>query len=222
MPGPKTKMTAIILAGGNSIRMGENKAFLQIQGVPIIIRICTLLRHLFEEIIIVTNQKDLFNDFDSKIYTDLIPNKGALGGLYTGIFFSTFQYSFCVACDMPFLNGNLVQFLIKNINGEDAIVPRTADGLQPLHAIYSKSCLGPMKDVIAKGKRRVTDFGYGFSDFDCSQAGALLERTPPDTGDGIWNYYIGQCGARLERATANNHDTVWDHIWSGCGRRISD
>ena len=158
MPTHKTKMTAVILAGGNSIRMGENKAFLQIQGVPIITRICTLLRHLFEEIIIVTNQKDLFKDFDSKIYTDLIPNKGALGGLYTGIFFSTFQYSLCVACDMPFLNRNLVQFLIKNINGEDAIVPRTADGLQPLHAIYSKSCLGPMKDAIARGKHRITDF----------------------------------------------------------------
>ncbi len=158
MPTHKIKMTAIILAGGNSIRMGENKAFLRIQGVPIITRICTLFKHLFQEIIIVTNQRDLFMDLDSKIHTDLIPNKGALGGLYTGIFFSTFQYSFCVACDMPFLNRNLVQFLIKNINGEDAIVPRTADGLQPLHAIYSKNCLAPIKDVIAKGKQRVTDF----------------------------------------------------------------
>ncbi len=158
MPESKAKMTAIILAGGNSIRMGENKAFLQIEGVPIIIRIHTLLKELFEEVVIVTNQKDLFRDLDSNVYTDLLPNKGALGGLYTGIFYSSFQYSFSVACDMPFIKRSLVQFLIKNAKDEDAIVPRTSDGLQPLHAIYSKTCLSPMKKVIEQGKRRIIDF----------------------------------------------------------------
>lgn len=177
MPGPTTKMAAIILAGGSSIRMGENKAFLQIDGIPIITRICNLLRNLFEEIIIVTNQKDLFEGYHSKIYSDLIPDKGALGGLYTGIFFSTFQYSFCVACDMPFLNGNLIQFLIRNLKDEDAIVPRTADGLQPLHALYSKKCLGPMKDVIEQGKHRITDF-YGLVRVKIVDEGDFLHLDP--------------------------------------------
>ncbi len=151
-------MTAVILAGGNSVRMGENKAFLQINGVPIINRIYTLLEDLFEEVIIVTNQKDLFKSFDSKITADLLPNKGALGGLYTGVFFSSFHYSFCVACDMPLLNRSLIQFLITKANHEDAVIPRTADGLQPLHAIYSKACLGPMKKVIEQDKQRIVDF----------------------------------------------------------------
>ena len=158
MSQSKTKMTAIILAGGKSIRMGANKAFILIDGVPIIARIQTLFKELFEEVIIVTNQKDLFKDFDSKIYTDLFPNKGALGGLYTGIFFSSFQYSFCVACDMPFIGKTLVQLLIKNTKGEDVIVPRTRDGLEPLHAIYSKNCLGPIKGVIEEGKYKIIDF----------------------------------------------------------------
>ncbi len=87
MPEPRTNMTAIILAGGNSIRMGENKAFIKIDGVPIITRIHTLFKELFEEVIIVTNQKDLFENFGAGTYTDLIPDKGALGGLYTGLFF---------------------------------------------------------------------------------------------------------------------------------------
>jgi len=138
--------------------MGENKAFIPIQGVPIINRIHTLFKDLFEEVIIVTNQEGLFANFDSRIYTDLLPNKGALGGLYTGIFFSRFQYSFCVACDMPFIKKSLVQYLIRNIRDEDVIVPRTRDGLQPLHAIYSKNCLGPIKEIIEQGRCKIIDF----------------------------------------------------------------
>jgi molybdopterin-guanine dinucleotide biosynthesis protein A len=112
---------------------------------------------LFQEVIIITNQKGIFNNFDSKIYSDLIPNKGALGGLYTGIFFSSFQYSFCVACDMPFIKKSLVQYLINSIEDEDVIIPRTKDGLQPLHAIYSKMCLDPIKHTLEKGEYKIID-----------------------------------------------------------------
>jgi molybdopterin-guanine dinucleotide biosynthesis protein A len=137
--------------------MGENKAFIKVDGVPIINRIHDLFKELFQEVIIVTNQKGIFKDFDSKIYSDLIPNKGALGGLYTGIFFSSFHYSFCVACDMPFIKKSLVQYLINNIEDEDVIIPRTKDGLQPLHAIYSKKCLDPIKSTIEEGKFKIID-----------------------------------------------------------------
>jgi molybdopterin-guanine dinucleotide biosynthesis protein A len=158
MSEAKTNMTAIILAGGNSIRMGQNKAFVPIDGVPIIRRIHTLLTELFDEVIIITNQNDLFKNLDSRIYADLLPDKGALGGLYTGVFFSRFDYSFCVACDMPFIKGSLVQFLIRNRDNADAVVPRTSDGLQPLHAIYSKRCLDAMRRVIDQGKYKIIDF----------------------------------------------------------------
>jgi len=153
----KYKTTGIILSGGKSIRMGENKAFIDIDGVPIIHRIHNLFKELFQEIIIVTNQKELFSNFESKIYSDLFPNKGALGGLYTGIFFSTFNFSFCVACDMPYIKKSLVQYLLNHIKDDDVIVPRTKDGLQPLHAIYSKNCLGPIKKVIEQGKYKIID-----------------------------------------------------------------
>ena len=151
-------MTGIILSGGKSIRMGENKAFIEIEGVPIIRRVYNLFKELFQEVIIVTNQKELFSNFDSKIYSDLFPDKGALGGLYTGIFFSTFNYSFCVACDMPFIKKSVVQHLINHIQDDDVIVPQTRDGLQPLHAIYSKNCLEPIKLTIEQGKYKILDF----------------------------------------------------------------
>ena len=151
-------MTGIILSGGKSIRMGEDKAFIEIEGVPIVRRIYNLFKELFQEIIIVTNQKELFSNFDSRIYSDLLPNKGVLGGLYTGIFYSTFNYSFCVACDMPFIKKPLVQYLMNHLQENDVIVPRTKDGLQPLHAIYSKNCLEPIKKIIEQGKYSIIDF----------------------------------------------------------------
>jgi len=151
-------MTGIILSGGKSLRIGENKAFIQVEGIPIIKKIHNLFRELFQEIIIVTNQKELFSDFKSRIFSDLIPDRGVLGGLYTGIFFSTFSYFFCVACDMPFIKKAVVQYLIEKTEGYDVIVPKTSDGLQPLHAIYSKNCLNAITKVMEKGNYKILDF----------------------------------------------------------------
>jgi molybdopterin-guanine dinucleotide biosynthesis protein A len=153
----KNRLTGVILSGGQSIRMGKNKAFVEIDGIPIIQRIHNLFEKLFQEIIIVANQKEPFKNISSKIYSDLIPKRGVLGGLYTGLFFSSFQYSFCVACDMPFLKESVIEYLIKRIQNDDVIVPRTKDGLQPLHAIYSKMCLGPIKHIIEEGKYKILD-----------------------------------------------------------------
>lgn len=151
-------MTGIILSGGKSIRMGKNKAFIEIGGTPIINRVYTVFEKLFEEIIIVANQKELFLNLNAKIYSDLLPDRGALGGIYTGLFFSSFQHTFCVACDMPFLNESVIQYLINSIQEYDVVVPKTKDGLQPLHAIYSKSCLGSIKKIIDQGKLKIIDF----------------------------------------------------------------
>ena len=73
------QITGLILSGGKSSRMGKNKAFVQIAGTPIIHRIHNLFKKLFQEVLIVTQEKDLFSDLDSKIYSDIIPNRGALG-----------------------------------------------------------------------------------------------------------------------------------------------
>jgi molybdopterin-guanine dinucleotide biosynthesis protein A len=154
----KEGLTGIILSGGKSLRMGSDKAFIKIDGIPIIRRIYDLFEKIFNEIIIVTNRKELYSGFNAKIVTDLILDYGALGGLYTGLFFSSNQYAFCVACDMPFLKESIIRFLIKQTDHYDAVVPKTEDGLQPLHAIYSKSCLAPIKKLIDQGGYKIIDF----------------------------------------------------------------
>lgn len=155
---PIAKISGIILSGGKSSRMGKNKAFIEIDGVPIIQRICNLFKTLFSEILIVTNEAELFQAFEeARIHTDLIPDQGVLGGLYTGIFYASYPYAFCVACDMPFLRGPLIRYLIGKIENYEVVVPKTRDGLQPLHAIYSKNCLGPIKKIMEQGKLKVID-----------------------------------------------------------------
>jgi molybdopterin-guanine dinucleotide biosynthesis protein A len=151
-------MTGIILSGGKSIRMGVNKALIKIEGTSIINRTHILFKKLFNEIIIVTNEKTVFGNLDAKIYSDLIPEQGVLGGLYTGLFFSKYACSFCVASDMPFLRKSLIEYLISKRSDYDVVVPRTKDGLQPLHAIYSKNCLEPIKSAIEQEKYKIIDF----------------------------------------------------------------
>ena len=138
--------------------MGKNKAFIEIDGVPIIRRIHNLFKTLFSEIVIVTNERKLFQDFDAKIYPDLIPDGGVLGGLYTGVLYSSFPHAFCVACDMPFLKSAVIQYLIEKIEDYDVVVPRTEDGLQPLHAIYARNCLNPISKIMEQKHFKIIDF----------------------------------------------------------------
>jgi molybdopterin-guanine dinucleotide biosynthesis protein A len=94
------KTTGIILSGGKSLRMGgQNKAFLKIEGIPIVKRIQILFERIFEEIIIVTDQEELFSDFNAELWRS-DPCRSSRRTLYA--FYSSFPFSFC-ACDMPFL-----------------------------------------------------------------------------------------------------------------------
>jgi molybdopterin-guanine dinucleotide biosynthesis protein A len=153
----KKQMAGVILSGGKSLRMGQDKAFIEIAGLPMIERILRVLGDLFEETLVVANQTDPYRRLDTSVYTDAIPGRGALGGLYTGLLFSSFDTAFCVGCDMPFLSPSLISYLADEIEGHDAVVPRTADGLQPLHAVYSKTCLGAIRRVIDENKEKIID-----------------------------------------------------------------
>ena len=150
-------VTGIILAGGKSTRMGKTKALIEIQGIPIIERICVLFKKLFQEVWIITDQGELFKGLGAKLHDDLIPNLGALGGLYSGLVLSSFPHSFCVACDMPFLRESLIDYLLCQIDGFAAVVPKTNDGWQPLHAVYSKECLEAINEIVAEKKTKIID-----------------------------------------------------------------
>lgn len=153
-------MTGIILAGGENTRMGKNKAFLQVKGKKIIDRTMEIFGEIFEEIILVTNSNSIleYEHFTCQLVTDLIPGKGSLGGIYTGLFYSSSFYSFVTACDMPFLNKEFIKYLTTRLDNFDVIVPRSPDGLQPLHAFYSQRCLKPVEELLKKDNLKITAF----------------------------------------------------------------
>jgi len=153
-------MTGIIIAGGKNTRMGREKAFLDIGGERIIDRILSIYRDLFDEVIIVTNNPLAYGEFDALIVTDLIPGKGALGGIYTGLFYSSSDHAFVAACDMPFLDKDFIREMMHHAETADIVVPRSPDGLQPLHAIYARKYLPAIEKRIRANELKITGF-YG-------------------------------------------------------------
>lgn len=150
-------MTGIILSGGKNTRMdGKNKAFLDFHGERLIERTLRLFRCIFEDIILVTNSPLEYMDQDVRIVTDIVKGKGALGGIYTGLFFASSSHAFVTACDMPFLSMPFIEYMILHEGSCDVLVPETEAGLQPLHAVYSKRCLRDIKKRIEADSLKVT------------------------------------------------------------------
>ena len=148
-------MTGIILSGGKSRRMGKNKAFVEIDGQRLLDRTVALFRDLFDEVILVTNEPLLYLDQNVTIVTDIIPGKGALGGIYTGLFFAQNERAFVAPCDMPYLNRSFIAWMRDNQEQYDVLVPAPPDGLQPLHAVYSRRCLPSIKKLIDDDRLKI-------------------------------------------------------------------
>ena len=151
-------MTGIILSGGKNTRMGENKAFMRVDGERIIDRTIRIFRELFEEIVLVTNDPLAYLEFDLTIVTDIIKGKGALGGIYTGLFHASCEQVFACPCDMPFLNIAFIRYMQEKSTGYDVVVPVQPEGFQPLHAIYSRRCMTAMKRRIDEDRLKITGF----------------------------------------------------------------
>ncbi|MCG0277771.1 MAG: molybdenum cofactor guanylyltransferase [Thermanaeromonas sp.] len=143
----------IVLAGGKSTRMGRNKALLPLGQETMIGRVVGLLKLIFPEIIIVTNEPELYRDLQVTLVRDVIPAQGPLSGIHAGLLASPYWYNFVVACDMPFINLELITFMVKEAQGFDGAVPRLGGFYQPLHAVYGRSCIEPIEACL---KRKLT------------------------------------------------------------------
>ncbi len=148
-------ISGAILAGGRSLRMGTNKALLTLGGTRLIQVLVDAIRPLFAELMIVANDPDTYADLGLSVFPDRIPEKGSLGGIYTAVFHSASPRTFCIACDMPFPNRAVIAYLCQAAAGYDVVVPRTADGYQPLHAIYGKACLPHMEAMIRADRLKI-------------------------------------------------------------------
>ncbi len=147
--------TGVILSGGENTRMGQDKAFLALDGQKIIEKTTELFKKIFEEVILVANFPLDYQFLGIRTVTDLVPRKGPLGGIYTGLFYSTCSRSFVVACDMPFLDEGIIRYLISQTDDYDVVVPSLSCGLEPLHAVYSRRCLRYIKKFMDQNSLQV-------------------------------------------------------------------
>ena len=136
-----SQLTGVILAGGASSRMGTDKAHLAWGSRTLIAHVIETLRPVVNEVIVAVKDARKFCGLNAKVVEDLVPDAHALGGLYTGLVLASHERCLACACDAPFLNPRLVRFLVEQAVGYDLVIPRTAHGLQPLHAVYAKSAL---------------------------------------------------------------------------------
>lgn len=153
-------ITVAILAGGHSSRMGTDKSFVPLLGKTMIEHVLERVSAVSSQIILITNKPDDYASLGPPMFTDIVPEKGSLGGLYSAVTCSTTPYTLCVACDMQFLNPALLNHLIALREGYDVIVPRINGFPEALHALYSKNCLEPMRERIEQNRLKAIGF-YG-------------------------------------------------------------
>ncbi len=149
-------MTGIILAGGKNSRMGCKKAFIKVNEMQIIDIILSVFKEVFSEIIIVTNTPKDFEYTKVRLVKDIVADKGAIGGLYTGIKEAEFKQCFVTACDMPYIHLQLIKYIIQ-IKEYDVVVPKIDNKFEPLFAVYSKNCLNSIEQNLTENKLRITD-----------------------------------------------------------------
>lgn len=148
-----------ILAGGQSKRMGRDKAFLEVGGRPVIERVITKVEPLTDDLFISTNSPEKFKKFGLRMVADVYPDKAALGGIYSAIRAALHHRVLIVACDMPFLNYDLLRYLISMAASADVVAP-IIEPPQPetLHSIYNKSCLSAIEPRLLQNKLRIIGF----------------------------------------------------------------
>lgn len=168
-----------ILAGGQSSRMGENKALVQVGGKPVIERIVERVQPLGEELLIITNTPNVYAYLNIPTYTDVEPGRGPLGGLYTAILKAQHDHTLVVSCDQPFLNLALLQSLIDLRHGFDVVIPLAQDGYpQSMHAVYGKGCLSAIRRCMDSDRLKMIAF---FAEVRVREvSGAEIERFDPD------------------------------------------
>lgn len=151
-------VSAAIMAGGRSRRMGRDKAWLDLgDGRPIVQRVVDVLREVADEVIVVANDP-AYGRLGLRVVADRFPSGGALGGIATGVGAAAHHTVLVAACDMPFLSAAVWRLLLDRAEGADAVVPRVGGEYETMHALYTKACLAPMERALAAGRMRVISF----------------------------------------------------------------
>lgn len=152
-------LSIAIQAGGESRRMGRNKALMPFAGKPLIAYLAARLAPAAGELFVIANQPEAYRFLGLPIHPDATPGRGPLGGLEAAMRLAMYERLAVVACDMPFASPALLRYqaeLLETGNA-DLVVPETAEGLEPLHAVYrTTACLPVVAAALAAGDLKLS------------------------------------------------------------------
>lgn len=147
--------TGIILAGGKSSRMGEDKGLVLLNGKPMVQYIIEVLKEVVSDIIIISNNES-YTKFGIPVYADIIKDKGPVGGIYTGLYNSTTELNFCISCDVPMISSDFILWLLKRSGNASITLPMYKDKVHQMIGVYSKQVLSNFKESTEKGHLKLS------------------------------------------------------------------
>ncbi|MBW7956266.1 MAG: molybdenum cofactor guanylyltransferase [Deltaproteobacteria bacterium] len=150
-------MTGAILAGGQSRRMGFNKAFIDTPQGTIIERTVLVVESIFDPVFIIANDIALYGGLGPLVHEDIIKGAGSLGGIYTALYRSESEHAFVTACDMPHLDAGCLMAVAERASEADCVIPFIGGMLHPMHAAYSKRCMSAIEEMVRAGNLRIND-----------------------------------------------------------------
>lgn len=204
-------LTVCIQAGGASSRMGEDKALKPFLGRPLIQRVIDRLSPIADEVIVTTNRPADYAFLNAstgsahrlRLVSDLIPDRGALGGLYTAVASASHPIAAVVACDMPFANARLIEGMGRLLveTEADVVITQSDGGYEPLHAAYRReTCLPAIESAIHADLWKVIAW---FPQVSVVELSAEEVRSFDPQGLAFWNVNTPEEFARAEEIAKN-------------------
>ncbi len=148
------KFTGVVLAGGKSSRMGEDKGLISVEGQAMVQASINLLKSVTERIIIISNN-EVYEQFGYEVFKDILPNKGPMGGILTGLINSNTEDIICLTCDMPYLTDAVIDKLITYSEEGSPTIIQYKDRLQPLVGIYNRALIPQIQSDIENDKLKI-------------------------------------------------------------------
>ncbi|MBI4811512.1 MAG: molybdenum cofactor guanylyltransferase [Ignavibacteriales bacterium] len=154
----RSDITGVILAGGRSSRMGQDKALLMYKDKPFIQHITETLKQVFEKVIIISDDTEAYKFLNIPIYEDIYKNCGPLSGIHSTFINSTTENIFITSCDVPFINSVAVQYILDHHSQGDATVFSIDQHIQPLFGVYNRSCFMKLENHLEQKQYSVLQF----------------------------------------------------------------
>ena len=154
------QLDAFILAGGQGRRLNRDKVHLELPNGRVLANLIDLCGDLFRTVTLVVDRAQRIHNPPAgvRIMADVIPGSGPLGGLLTGLGVASSRTSFVTACDLPFLNREIIHFVARRMADQDVLVPARGDAIEPLVGFYAKTCSDAIRRSIERGDLRVRGF----------------------------------------------------------------